>query len=104
MELRPLAYYRRNSEEYQRERNRGHQNSAFSHFSHRDQIVNSSVTPIHENNIQTVFQQGTYTVFENHRKSLIQHCERSELRSHFNWSPDRSILAGQILVENAKFK
>ena len=68
MELRPLAYYRRNSEEYQRERNRGHQNSAFSHFSHRDQIVNSSVTPIHENNIQTVFQQGTYTVFENHRK------------------------------------
>ena len=65
MELRPLAYYRRNSEEYQRERNRGHQNSAFSHFSHRDQIVNSSVTPIHENNIQTVFQQGTYTVFEN---------------------------------------
>ena len=61
MELRPLAYYRRNSEEYQRERNRGHQNSAFSHFSHRDQIVNSSVTPIHENNIQTVFQQGKLT-------------------------------------------
>ena len=23
------------------------------------------------------------TVFENHRKSLIQHCERSELRLHF---------------------
>ena len=23
------------------------------------------------------------TVFENHRKSLIQHCERSEQRSHF---------------------
>ena len=22
-------------------------------------------------------------VFENHRKSLIQHCERSELRLHF---------------------
>ena len=86
MELRPLAYYRRNSEEYQRERNRGHQNSAFSHFSYRDQIVNSSVTPIHENNIQTVFQQGTYTVFENHRKSRIQHCERSELDLHFEWT------------------
>ena len=25
------------------------------------------------------------TVFENHRKSLIQHCERSELRLHFEW-------------------
>ena len=26
------------------------------------------------------------TVFENHRKSLIQHCERSELRIHFEWT------------------
>ena len=25
-------------------------------------------------------------VFENHRKSLIQHCERSELRLHFEWT------------------
>ena len=25
------------------------------------------------------------TVFENHRKSLIQHCERSELRLHVFW-------------------
>ena len=25
------------------------------------------------------------TVFENHRKSLIQHCERSELRLYFEW-------------------
>ena len=25
----------------------------------------------------------TRTVFENHRKSLIQHCERSEIRIHF---------------------
>ena len=24
-----------------------------------------------------------YTVFENHRKSRIQHCEQSELRLHF---------------------
>ena len=37
-------------------------------------------------------QQGTYTgcpnmftVVENYRKSLIQHCERSELRLHFEW-------------------
>ena len=28
----------------------------------------------------------TGTVFENHRKSLIQHCERSELRLHFEWT------------------
>ena len=26
------------------------------------------------------------TVFENHRKSLIQHCERSEIRLHFEWT------------------
>mgnify|MGYP006903932207 CR=1 FL=1 len=26
------------------------------------------------------------TVFENHRKSLIQNCERSELRLHFEWT------------------
>ena len=27
-----------------------------------------------------------YTVFENHRKSITQHCERSELRLHFEWT------------------
>ena len=26
------------------------------------------------------------TVFENHRKSLMQHCERRELRIHFEWT------------------
>ena len=26
------------------------------------------------------------TVIENHRKSLLQHCERSELRLHFEWT------------------
>ena len=29
---------------------------------------------------------GKCTVFENHRKSLIQHCERSVLRLHFEWT------------------
>ena len=29
---------------------------------------------------------GKSTVFENHRKSLIQYCERSELRLHFEWT------------------
>ena len=33
------------------------------------------------------------TVFENHRKRLIQQCERSELRLHFG---------GQKLIKNAK--
>ena len=28
----------------------------------------------------------SFTVFENHRKSLIRHCERSELRLHFEWT------------------
>ena len=26
------------------------------------------------------------TMFENHRESLIQHCERSKLRLHFEWT------------------
>ena len=66
-------------------------------------------------------------MFENHRKSLIQYCERSELRLHFKWSKvakngpfcrvfknlqlavrkvlpdtDRSILIRQKLVEILK--
>ena len=54
------------------------------------------------------------TVFENRPKHLIQHCERSELRLHFEWKnsiafwrifekvacgqtvlPDKSVLIGQ---------
>ena len=35
----------------------------------------------------------TCTVLENHTKSLIQHCERSELRLH---------LSGQKVIKNAK--
>ena len=34
-----------------------------------------------------------YTVFENHRKSHIQHCERSELQLHFEWTKVIWILA-----------
>ena len=70
------------------------------------------------------------TVFENHRKSLIHHCELSELRLHFEWTKvdskcqnwsilasfwkteacgqtvltDRSVLIGQNLGENVKNK
>ena len=34
----------------------------------------------------TLFSNATYlTVFGNHTKSRIQHCERSELRLHFEW-------------------
>ena len=74
-------------------------------------------------------RKAAITVFENHRKSLIQHCERSELYVYIlsgqklikkcqKWSnlasfwkpeacgqtelPDRSTLIGQKLVENAK--
>ena len=31
-------------------------------------------------------KEASHTVFENHRKSLILHCERSELRLHFEWT------------------
>ena len=81
----------------------------------------------------TMYQSNEGTlciVFENLPKSRIQHCERSELYLHFEWTkvhqkchkwpiwrvfenlklavtqcyhlPDRSILISQILVENAK--
>ena len=66
------------------------------------------------------------TVFENHRKSLIQHCNRSELHLHFEWTkkcqkgsnlvsfwkptpydqtelPDRSVLIGGK-CENSKIQ
>ena len=39
------------------------------------------------------FAIAIHTVFENHRKSLIQHCERSELCLH---------LSGQKLIKNAQ--
>ena len=62
-------------------------------------------------------------MFENNRKSIIQHCERSELRLHFEWTKTpkmvnfgeflktRSLLSnsvtrrlGQKLMENAKIQ
>ena len=35
---------------------------------------------------QVLLPSTQCTVFENHRKSLIQHCERSELCLHFEWT------------------
>ena len=36
---------------------------------------------------ECIFQlSDSDTVFENHSKSRIQHCERSELRLHFEWT------------------
>ena len=69
-------------------------------------------------------------MFENQPKSRIQHCERSELRLHFEWTkihqkwqkwsnltnfwlteatfqlvlPDKPLLIGQKLIENAKIE
>ena len=34
---------------------------------------------------QLQLEANKVTVFENHRKSRIQHCERSEQRLHFEW-------------------
>ena len=45
------------------------------------------------NKIRHIEGRSALTVFKNHRKSLIQHCERSELRLH---------LSGQKFIENAK--
>ena len=80
--------------------------------------------------INKVIWTPYFKVFENYRKSRIQHCERSELRFHFEWTavhtkcqkwsllasfwkleasgqtvlPDRSLLIGQKLVEKAKIE
>ena len=70
---------------------------------------------------QSIKENQRKIVFENHRKSLIQHCERSELRllkfiknaknGQFlretcgqTVLPDRSISIGQKLVDNAMSK
>ena len=44
---------------------------------------------IHEYSGYTIIRDSRvseYTVFENRRKSLIQHCKRSELRLYFEWT------------------
>ena len=33
-----------------------------------------------------MMKKNVATVFENHRKSLTQYCERSELHIHFDWT------------------
>ena len=45
-------------------------------------VGNCGLSP-HASHILIGKNWSNCTVFENHRKSLIQHCERSELRLHF---------------------
>ena len=47
-----------------------------------DQLHQKSPKTLVENQAKLAY----FTVFENHRKSLIQHCERSELRLLFEWT------------------
>ena len=134
----------------------GTENSYYSNScccsTHPDPIWNLEATTIIEHQIKSVLysllmiskqkkekiepnELGKLTGFgdfnaENYRKSLIQHCERSELRLHFEWTkvnskcqkwsilanfwkpeacgqtvlPDRSVLIGQKLVENTKIQ
>ena len=51
---------------------------------HRTSSQDSFVPDIKAYFSKTIIK-GMITVFENHRKSLIQHCERSELHLHFEW-------------------
>ena len=49
--------------------------------------------------------RNTLTVFENQRKSLVQHCERSELRLHIdNTKVNKNAQNGQLwpVFENLK--
>ena len=43
----------------------------------KDAEINRQSTELHKLRVK---------LFENHRKSPIQHCERSELRSNFEWT------------------
>ena len=45
-----------------------------------------------------------YTVFPNHRKCLIQHCERNELRLHFKSSLELPKMALLRVFENLKLE
>ena len=48
---------------------------------------------VHRSHLHTESHLVEYIVFENHRKCLFQHCERSELRLHFE---------SQKFIKNAK--
>ena len=50
----------------------------------REIVVGQEESPFFAFIPMLIVQSGT--VFENHRKSLIQHCERSQLRLHFKWT------------------
>ena len=43
-------------------------------------------------------------VLENHRKSLTQHCERSELRLHFEWTKVDGKIGGKCQIENIQMR
>ena len=44
------------------------------------------------------------TLFENHRKSLIQHGERSELHIHFEWTKVDGKIGGKCQIENIQMR
>ena len=49
--------------------------------------ISRIITYLHsKSNFQDDLTFYYFTVFENRLKSLIQHCERSELRLHFEWT------------------
>ena len=59
-----------------------------------DLISNFVSTWISKCNKHNLLTLDTYhfskinTVFENHSKSLVQHCEQSELSLHLKWTKD----------------
>ena len=57
-----------------------------SHFGNNSDVMASSSMQNFENKREMACKLDKTMVFENHRKSLIQHCERSELRLHFEWT------------------
>ena len=41
---------------------------------------------VYQNSIRIFVVERIRTLLENHRKSLIQHCERNEVRLYFEWT------------------
>ena len=61
----------------------------FGNEDHAESRAPNALTVLHEytQDMHIVLHQcNKNTVFENHRKSFIQHCEQSELRLHFEWT------------------
>ena len=76
----------------------------FNAKSHSNLLAIFSLKSDFTSNFQTLLDSKEIKVFENQRKSLIQHFEQSELRLHFDWTKvDRKCQNQPILDSQTVF-